>query len=193
MPAKPSASDAVDLRFRHISLGQAWCEAIELDDGARLIMRPIQPSDAGRLQLAFSTLTPDEIRLRFMHPIKELTSDYARKLTRIDPEQGFALVIVEAKPPVEARIGGVARVAVDHSGREAEFAIILGREIRGYGLGYFMMQQLIHWCRLRKLEALYGFILSENRPMLHLAERLGFMLGPSDEDTDVVMARLELC
>lgn len=178
--------------FTSHALGRPWCQAIELADGTRLLMRPIQPSDAQMLQAGFLTLTPQEIRMRFLHPLNELTAGYAERLCRIDPEREFALVLVEAKPPSEARIAAVARVAIDDDGQEAEFAVILGREIRRFGLGHYLVGQLADWCRTQGLKTMYGFILAENRPMLDLMRKMGFHLGPSDVDTGVMLARLPL-
>lgn len=178
--------------FRSIDLGRPWCEAIELADGRRLLQRPIQPSDAETLRRSFHTLSPHDVRMRFMHPLKELTPEYAKKLTEINPDQAFAIVLVEAKPPAQALITAVARTAVDDTGKEAEFAIVLSPEIRGLGLGRHLMRALIAWCRERQLQAIYGFILQENRPMLCLAESLGFDIGHTDEDLGVVLARLPL-
>lgn len=180
--------------FTSIALGKAWCEAIELQDGRRLLLRPIQPSDAVSLQRSFQTLSAHDVRMRFMHPMKELTADYARKLVEINPDRGFALVLVEAKPPPEALIAAVARTALDDDGLEAEFAIILGQEIRGLGLGHYMMEKLIEWSRTQELQAIYGYILCENLPMKGLAEKLGFEIGlvASSEDSDTLLARLRL-
>ncbi len=179
-------------RFKSIPLGRPWCRAIELENGEKLLMRPIQPSDAGKLQQSFLTLTPQEIRMRFLHPLTELTADYADRLCRINPDTEFALVLTEAKPPSEARIAAVARAAIDDGRREAEFAIIVSKEIRRFGLGVFLMQQLIAWGRSQCLDDIYGFILKENQPMLKLMTGMGFSLGPSDEDTGVMLARLQL-
>ncbi|MFP4277566.1 MAG: N-acetyltransferase family protein [Wenzhouxiangella sp.] len=179
-------------RFKSIPLGRPWCCAIEMANGERFLMRPIQASDAPMLQQGFLTLTPQEIRMRFLHPLTELTAGYAERLCRIDPETEFALVLVEAKPPAEARIAAVARVVKDDDGREAEFAIIVGREIRRSGLGRFLLEQLVSWCRQQGLVAIYGFVLKENHPMIALMEDMGFALGPSDEDTGVLLARLAL-
>ncbi|MEE4637172.1 MAG: GNAT family N-acetyltransferase [Wenzhouxiangella sp.] len=155
-------------------------------------MRPIQASDAAMLQKGFLTLTPQEIRMRFLHPLTELSAGYAERLCRVDPEREFAIVLVEAKPPAEARIAAVARIVIDDDGQDAEFAIIVGGEIRRFGLGRYLLEQLIAWCSARGLEGIYGFILRENEPMLSLVESMGFHLGPSDDDTGVMLARLTL-
>lgn len=178
--------------FTTVALGRPWCRAIQIADGRRLLMRPIQPSDAEMLQRSFQTLTPQEVRMRFMHQMTGLTDDFARRLCDVDPVRAFAVVLVEVKPPEVALIRAVARVAMDDDGEEAEFAIIVGREIRRLGFGQYLMQQLIDWSRARGLTAIYGFILEENQPMLALMERMGFTLGPSDDDTGVVLAHMRL-
>lgn len=179
-------------RFQTLPLGRKWCEAIQLEDGRQLLLRPIQPSDARTLQRSFQTLTPQEIRMRFMHPISELSGEYAKRLCSVDDQEGFALVVVEAKPPEEALIGAVARLAIDDAGHEAEFAIIVGRELRRLGLGRYLMQHLIAWAGEKGLKAIYGFILDENRPMLRLMNEMGFSVGPSDIDTGISLARYAL-
>lgn len=189
-PSDPLCAAAVHPHFLSIPLGRAWCEAIELRDGQQLLLRPIQASDAEPLQRSFRSLSAHDVRMRFLHPLKELTPEYAQQLTELDPRRSFALVLVEAKPPEQALIAAVARTAIDEDGREAEFAIVIGQEIRGYGLGRYLMHKLIDWCRERELRAIYGFVLEENAPMLGLARELGFRIGPSDEG--IVLARLPL-
>lgn len=183
-------------RFRRLHLGRPWCEALELDDGLRLLLRPIRPDDAERLRTAFKTLTPEEVRFRFFHPIKELSPEFARSLSSLDPDRAFALVITECLPPEQARIGAVARVAIDPSDergrRHAEFAITVGAELRGYGLARHLLKRLMEWCRKRRLDTIYGRILNENHAMLQLAEQLGFKRAPDLQSPGVTLVRQEL-
>ncbi|TVQ38689.1 MAG: N-acetyltransferase [Wenzhouxiangella sp.] len=180
------------MRFNRIYLGRPWCEAIVLDDGRRLIARPMRSTDGPTLRRSFDRLTPDEIRMRFMHPIKELTPAYADKLARIDRTQEFALVLVENLPPEQALIGAVVRAAIETDTRRAEFAIIVGSEIAGFGLGRYLMGRVIEWSRKKRLHEIYGRVLSNNQPMLTLAQRLGFKRRLSEEDDDVVEVFLPL-
>ncbi len=172
--------------FTRLYLGKPWCEAIELDSGRRLIARPMRSSDGPTLRRSFAKLTAEEIRMRFMHPIKELTPDYADKLARIDPDREFALVLVENLPPEKALIGAVARAAIEKNTRRAEFAIIVGSEIAGFGLGRYLLSRVIEWARKKRLEELYGRVLNNNHPMLGLAQRLGFKRRLSAEEDEVV-------
>jgi RimJ/RimL family protein N-acetyltransferase len=185
-------SPARSPKFTRLKLGKPWCEAIELNDGRQYLLRPMQAEDAPVLRQSFARLTPEEIRMRFMHPIKELTPAYSQKLTRIDSQREIALVVVENKHPDEALIGAVARAAIDDDGREAEFAIIVGQEISQHGLGQHLLKRLIEWARKKRLDAIYGFVLRDNHKMLGLARRLGFQFDYSQDEDDITLVRLPL-
>lgn len=177
-------------RFASHYLGKPWCEAIELSGGRRFLIRPMVPDDADRLRESFLNLTPEEVRMRFMHPIRELTPRYALQLASPDPEREFALVLVEAKPPEEAGIYAVTRARIDETGKAAEFAIIVGGDLKRHGLGRHLLGRTVEWCRKKHLDAIYGFILRDNRSMLKLARSLGFHLLETDCG-DVIEAKLE--
>ncbi len=180
------------MTFKRLYLGKPWCEAIELDDGRQLIARPMRSSDGPTLKRSFAKLTPEEIRLRFMHPLKELTPAYANKLARIDRQREFALVLVENKPPEQALIGAVARAAIDQDPKRAEFAIIVGAEIARSGLGSYLLKRVIEWSRKKRLSELYGRVLRDNHAMLGLAHRLGFKRRLSADEDDIVEVFLPL-
>ncbi len=175
--------------FTRLSLGRPWCEAIELADGRRFLLRPMQGSDAPVLRRSFLQLTPNEVRMRFMHPIKELTPQYASKLAHIDTKREFALVLVEAKPPDEALIGAVVRVVLDEEGDQAEFAIIVGGDLKRQGLGRYLLARAVEWARKKGIAVLYGLVLEDNEPMLALARSLGFSRHHSRNDSGVVEVR----
>ncbi len=162
-------------------LGKPWQEELRLDDARRLWLRPILPADAEPLRQSFSLLTPEEVRMRFLHPLTELTPEMARRLTHIDPRTQFALVLAEPEPPGQALVGGVVRAAIDTGTRRADFAILVSRYLAHQGLGTLLMKQMLRWAKLKRLEAVYGDVLQENTQMLHLAQQLGFRRLAADE------------
>ena len=151
-----------------------WHEKLTLANGRELLIRPIRPEDAGPVQAGFTLLEPDEIRQRFLHPMKELGVEQAERLTRPDPRREFALVAAEPLPPGEALVGAVARIAIDDNGRDAEFAILVSHYINGMGLGRHLMRRLVRWAKGRKVLRIYGEVLESNLPMQALAASLGF-------------------
>lgn len=158
-----------------------WHEQLRLANGREVLIRPIRPEDAAPLRAAFPLLQPDEVRQRFLHPMKELSEEMARQLTQPRPKSEFALVVAEPLPPGEALIGAVARTAIDTGTREAEFAILVSHYIAGMGLGRHLMGRLVRWAKGRKLERLYGDVLEGNSPMLSLAQSMGFQRVASAE------------
>jgi len=55
-----------------------------------------------------------------------------------------------------------------------------------------MMEQLIAVARSRGLRSMVGHVLAENRGMLALAQKLGFVIGDSAEGATVKRATLAL-
>jgi len=151
-----------------------WRELLKLPNGRTVLLRPIDPRDAEPLRAAFATLSAEEVRFRFMHPIKEMSPELARDLTVLDPRHSFALAVSEPEAPGEGLVGAVVRASIDPNTQVAEFALIVARPLARQGLGTLLMRRMIEWCRRKRLHGVYGNILSDNVGMLHLAEQLGF-------------------
>jgi RimJ/RimL family protein N-acetyltransferase len=178
--------------IRRQPLPERWTEQLVLPDGRQMLLRPIVPADAEPLRQGFPLLHPEEVRMRFMYTMKELTPEMARRLTHLDPRRDFALVVAEPLPPGEALIAAVVRASLDADRRRAEFAILVSHFVAGQGLGYLMMKRIIRWARLKRLDELYGDVLEDNRSMLQLAEALGFEREHRLEDPGIVRVRLPL-
>jgi RimJ/RimL family protein N-acetyltransferase len=178
------------------SLSAPWAERITLEDGRELLLRRIEPLDAAPLRAGFALLTPEEVRMRFLHPMKELSAEMARRLTELDPTREFALVAAEPLPPGEALLGAVARIAVDndgeHPGCNGEFAILVSRTLAGQGLGAHLMRRLLRWARLKRLDVVYGDVLDENTAMLELASSLGFRRELKTDEPGMIRISLAL-
>ena len=157
-----------------------WHESITLANGREVLVRPIRPEDAVPLRAGFALLQPEEVRHRFLYPMKELSAEQAERLTRSNNRREFALVVAEPLPPGDALIGAVARISVDDDGRAGEFAILVSHYINGMGLGRHLMRRLVRWAKGRKLERIYGDVLEQNQPMQALAKSLDFRREPGD-------------
>jgi RimJ/RimL family protein N-acetyltransferase len=177
--------------MKRLRLGSPWRERIVLDDRRELLLRPVASEDADPIDAGFALLSPEEVRLRYQHPMKSLSKDYLHRLTHPQHRSDFVLVIAEPLPPGEALVGAVARLSRERGARDAEFAIIVSRFITGHGLGLLLLKKLVAYARRSKLMAIYGDVLDDNMPMLHLAERLGFRRESCDS-AGMVRVRLAL-
>ena len=167
-------------------------ETLELPDGSTLLIRPVRPEDEPAFIAGFSRLTAAEIRLRFMHPVKELTHVEAARLTQIDYDREMALVAIRQRPGRGPEGCGVARIIGDADCERAEFAIILLREATGIGLSNLLLRRLINYAREQGLREMFGEILRENTPMLELCRAMGFTIKVCPDDSGVMIATLTL-
>ena len=151
----------------------AWRERLVLRNGREVVLRPIDPADARALRDGFALLTAEEVRMRFLHPLKELSPEMTSFLTHVDGRRNFALVVAEPLPPGDALVGAVVR-ASRNDDRSAEFAILVARPLARQGLGNYLMRKMLRWCRQGGSTRMWGDVLLENDAMLHLADRLGF-------------------
>lgn len=150
-------------------------ENLRLSDGRQLQIRAINEADAQPIAAAFDLLHEDEIRRRFLHPIKALGEEHMFRLTHPDPEHDFVIIAAEPLPPGDALIGAVARLSCDGDNeRRAEFGILVSHFVSGLGLGRILMDRLFEWCRQHRVRELWGDVMDDNTAMLKLAESLGF-------------------
>jgi GNAT superfamily N-acetyltransferase len=153
-------------------------ERVRLRDGRRLWVRPIAPQDAAPIAGGFALLHDEEIRRRFMHPVKALGDDYLHALTHPGPRE-FVLVAAEPLPPGEALVGAVARIFCDADAPDrAEFAILVSHFVAGQGLGRRLLRRVLEAARALGVREVFGDVLDDNTPMLKLAVRMGFKRVP---------------
>ena len=86
----------------------------------------------------------------------------------------------------------VARYVANPDGASCEFALVVADGWQRKGLGRRMMEQLIDVARARGLKAMVGHVLAENRGMLSLCQKLGFVVADSDEGPMVKRVTLAL-
>lgn len=149
-------------------------QPVRLPDGRELWIRPVHPADAAPIAGAFELLTEDEVRRRYLHPVKALSEDYLRQLVNPQEDQGFVVVAAEPLPPGEALVGAVARLDRDPGCDSAEFAILVSHFLSGQGLGLVLMRRLVEWAQAHGIHRLWGDVLDDNVPMIALAQAVGF-------------------
>jgi acyl-CoA synthetase (NDP forming)/RimJ/RimL family protein N-acetyltransferase len=147
---------------------------ITLADGQQLLLRAIRAEDEAQLQIGFTQLSPDEVRMRFLFPLKSLTHDLAARLTQLDYDREIALVLADQEPPGQSRLFGVVRASFDPGLASAEFAIVIPKQLGGQGLGTRLLARIIDLARAADMRQMHGDTLPENLPMRALARKFGF-------------------
>ncbi len=167
-------------------------ETVELPDGQSFLIRPVVPEDERSLQRSFAKLTPEEVRLRFLAPMKALSHVTAARFTQIDYDREMALLLTEPGIPGKTEIYGVVRLACDPDKETAEFAIIVRGDLTGRGLGHHLMQRILDYARSHGIGAIHGDVLRENQPMLKLSDDFGFEQLDLPGSPELIRVRLSL-
>lgn len=141
--------------------------------GQKLRIRPIRPEDEHMLNEFTRRMTPEDIRMRFFGPIRELSHEMAARLTQIDYDREMAFMLLDG-----GELLGVGRLAADPDFEQAEFALIVASSRQGRGYGELLLRHVVEYGRERGIKSIIGHVLRENHRMLDLTERIGFKRQP---------------
>ncbi|MBK8538162.1 MAG: GNAT family N-acetyltransferase [Candidatus Competibacteraceae bacterium] len=167
-------------------------ETIRLPNQQELLLRPVLPEDEPALQALALRASPEDLRLRFFQPIRELSHDLAATLTQIDYHREMALVAVGPGLPGKAEIYGIVNLSADPNNDRAEYSILVDRAMMGLGLGNLLMQRIIAYARARGISEIHGEVLRENKSMLQLDRSLGFSIHADLNDPGLKHVILKL-
>ena len=144
-----------------------------LSDGRVVAIRPIRGDDVDRLQDAHGRLSPLTRYRRFMTSKPYLSSADATYLTAIDGCDHYALVATFTESPdAEETIIAVARfVRSPEDSAVAEFAIVVGDDWQGQGVGRELMGRLVDAAVTLCVERFQATMLADNVAIQRLAER----------------------
>ena len=167
-------------------------ETLVLADGRRFFLRPILPEDEPMLRASFARLSPEEVRDRFLVPVRTLTHITAARFTQLDFDREMALVVTQPGSPGTQDIFAVVRLSADPDMERAELAIVVRHDAADAGLGTELIQHIIAYARTRGLQELWGITLRENERMRGLARSVGFTESPVADDPEMIRLTLQL-
>jgi acetyltransferase len=150
-------------------------------------LRAIRPEDEPKLQDLIIRSSPEDLRLRFFAPMRQLSHELAARLTQIDYDREMALVALSGEDIV-----GVVRLAADPDKQKAEYAVFIRSDLKGRGLGWALMQEIMRYARAQGIGVLHGKVLRENTTMLRMCSELGFRRSEDPEDSGVVDVILDV-
>jgi GNAT superfamily N-acetyltransferase len=149
-----------------------------LPRGESVMVRPISPQDADRLQAYVRNLSGPARRNRFLGAISELTPTELDRLTHMDRSDELALIAFARVGREVTMIAEAIQVIAPQTQR-SEIALSVTDAWQRKGLGTLLLQNVE--CRASVLGARYltGEVLRTNDAMKGLARKAGFAIcGP---------------
>lgn len=151
----------------------------KLKDGTPVTLRPVKPEDENLFSELFKSFSEETMRFRFFQTIKDATHETLTRYCNIDYDREIA--IVTEIQHEKRRIIGAVRLIREPGGNTGEFAVVVGDEWQGQGLGSKLLDYIIDIGKDMKLETIYGYLISDNVKMIHLCTQKGFEMEPAEE------------
>ena len=161
-----------------------------LADGARILIRPIEPSDARQLEAAFDHLGAVSRYRRFLAPIDHLSDQQLAYLTHVDHIAHEALLAIDAATGEDVAVARFVRDPEDPS--RAEVAIVVADHWQGRGIGGALADRLRDRARSVGVEWFTARMLIGNRGGRRLLDRVADEISENeDAGTIDIAARLK--
>lgn len=161
---------------------------IVLADGSQIHLRAVKPEDEPAIVKLLRRTDAADIRLRFLGALKEFPHSFIAHLTQLDYARAMAFAAVSP----QGEIIGVARMHSDSMYSMAEYAILVRSDMKGHGIGWALMAELIDYARDEGLRELHGEVLTCNDGMLQMCRELGFRVAVDKDDSTVSRVSLDL-
>ncbi|MGQ9530213.1 MAG: bifunctional acetate--CoA ligase family protein/GNAT family N-acetyltransferase [Candidatus Bathycorpusculaceae bacterium] len=159
-----------------------------LKDGTPVLLRPIKPEDEVLLRELYSSLSEETMRFRFFQVFREVSHETLTRYCNLDYDREIAIVAETQKD--RRRIIGVALLSLEPGRKNGEFAVVVGDQWQGLGLGSKLVDYIIEIGKEMRLKTIYGFVISENAKMIHLCTKKGFRIEPVDSETSKAVMEL---
>lgn len=161
-------------------------------------LRPLHPSDMRRLQEFFYSHDPETVRLRYGYSRDSMPAESAYKLVAVDQNRDLALTITEELAEGEV-LRAIGRYYLDDDGKSAEVAFVVHEEYRRHGMGSVLLEELARIARSRGIKSFWASVLTRNRTMAGLFQKLGSVVTPGDDvsskvhtlDVEEIIARAD--
>ncbi|UCE95278.1 MAG: bifunctional acetate--CoA ligase family protein/GNAT family N-acetyltransferase [Candidatus Bathyarchaeota archaeon] len=155
---------------------------LKLKDGTPVTLRPIKPEDEDLLQKLFQSFSEETIRFRFFQLIKKMSHEILTRYCNIDYNREIAIIAERGKSRTR-KIIGIARLIRQPGKKLGEFAVVVGDQWQGLGLGSELVDYIIKIGKDMELSEISGDVMSNNVKMLRLCKKKSFKIEIVDEET----------
>lgn len=153
-----------------------WEADVLLADGRVARLRPIKPSDAGRLVEFYDRVSPESKYLRFFAPYPRLSQRDVQRFTEVDYVDRVAFILTLGELMIG--VGRYDRIEND----QAEVAFLIEDAHQGRGIAQLLLEHLAEAARERGITKFVAEILPENRRMAQVFADAGYRVTKDVED-----------
>ena len=166
-------------------LGSVGFKTLHIED-EEFDLRPLNPSDERRLQEFFYSHTKETLQLRYSAVPTQMSREKSCTLVGVDQSRDLALCIVKQKGSV-VQIQAVGRYYLLQDAKSCEVAFVTREKYQGKGMAKRLLQEMISIARQRGLYSMTAYVRAENRAMLAVFKKAGFVRLSGDDPAEAYM------
>lgn len=151
-----------------------------LEDGRRVLFRPIKPDDKDLLQRGLRRLSPEARYMRFFRHVDRFTDEELRYLTEVDMVDHVAWVALLPDEPEQPGVGVARWIRTKDDPSVAEGAVTVVDEYQERGIGSTLLYLAARSALERGVRAFRVYTLGDNHRVMELLSALGAIPGAWD-------------
>lgn len=146
--------------------------------GVVMAVRPVLPTDETILEIFFDRVSAPDLRHRFLSSMSRVDRERILSMVDVDYDRTISFLAFDATGEVIA----TAMVAADEDRKGAEIALAVRSDMKGRGVGWTLLQHVLHYCRARGFEQVRSLESRENGETIALERDAGFSLHACEGD-----------
>lgn len=168
-----------------------WSATLVTRTGLELHVRPVSPDDAAAVKQFFAGLAEEDLRFRFLTPVRKPGPSLLETLIAVDhvrTEDFLAFTDVDGTRLLVAS----AMLAADPSTGKAEVAIAVRPEFKHRGVGWTLLDFISAEAKARGVRILESIECPDNREAISLEREMGFTATPHPGDASLTLVSKQL-
>ena len=138
-----------------------------------IFLRPVKISDEPLLKDFFYSLSDNSLYRRFISARKDMPHERLQDFVIID-HISETLILAVIKEAEKEKVAGLGEYRIDETKHTAEVAFAVRDNYQNKGIATELLSYLTYLAQKRGLLGFTAEVLAENKPMLHVFEKMGF-------------------
>lgn len=143
--------------------------------GLKVFLRPVKINEEQLLKDFFYSLSPDSMYHRFFSSRMDMLHERRQDFIAIDYTKEMIILAVTEHDGKEA-VTGIGQYYIDETTHMAEVAFVVRDDYQGRGIGAELLSYLTFLARKNGLHGFTAEVLIDNKPMVQLFEKMGFII-----------------
>ncbi len=149
--------------------------------GIEILLRPVKIKDEPLLKEFFYSLSDNSLYRRFISLRKDMPHERLQEFVVLDYTKQMVILATITKGEKE-EVVGIGQYFIDEATFTAEVGFAVKDEYQNKGIGTELLSYITYLAKRQGLLGFYAEVLFDNRPMLHLFEKMGFNIEKRRED-----------